>query len=426
MPEIEDRPPHQAKVINPTATEHAADVYGARSKADRKGIALCLSGGGFRASLFHLGALRRLNELGVLSQVDTISSVSGGSIVSAHLAQRMDEWPKVGDVVADWEKRIEMPIRAFTRRNLRTWPIAKRLLPWNWLRRSTAIEALQQSYDRQLQGLSLTNLPTRPRFIFCATDMVFGVNWVFDSGLHDGQKGRLGDYQAGYLSPFPGWPVARAVAASSCFPPVFDPLPMNLEPGALRDGKYREADRDELISRLSLTDGGVYDNLGLESVWKDHEIVMVSDGGAVFEAEKESGLIWRLSRYASIANSQGGALRKRWLISNFSSQQLDGTYWGIGSAVEHYEAKTPGYSERLVDEFISEVRTDLDAFSDAECAILMNHGYLLAEAAVRRHLPAMSSPSAEPLRVPRPEWMDEGRVRAGLANSHERKLLGRW
>ncbi|PYO41029.1 MAG: hypothetical protein DMD33_15450 [Gemmatimonadetes bacterium] len=45
----------------------------------RSGVGLCLSGGGFRATLFHLGALRRLNELGVISKPDTISSVSGGA-----------------------------------------------------------------------------------------------------------------------------------------------------------------------------------------------------------------------------------------------------------------------------------------------------------------------------------------------------------
>lgn len=425
MSETENRPSRRAEVANPTATEHAVDAYSARGKAERKGIALCLSGGGFRAALFHLGALRRLNELGVLSQVDTISSVSGGSIVSAHLAQRIDSWPERG-VTGDWEKRIEEPLRALARRNLRTWPIAKRLLPWNWLRRSTAIEALQQSYNRHLEGLELTTLPTRPRFIFCATDMVFGVNWVFDSGVHDAQRGRLGDYQAGYLSPAPAWPVARAVAASSCFPPVFGPLPMNLEPGALRGGRYKEPDRDKLVKRISLTDGGVYDNLGLEPVWKEHEIVMVSDGGAVFEAEEGAGLIWRLSRYASIANSQGTALRKRWLISNFNSDQLDGAYWGIGSTVEHYEVQTPGYPEGLVDDFISEIRTDLDAFSDAECAILVNHGYLMAEAAVRRHLPAMIVPDAETLRIPHLEWMDEQGAKEALANSHKRTLLGRW
>ncbi len=52
-------------------------------------IALCPSGGGFRAALFHLGVLRRLHETGVLDQISTISSVSGGSIVAAFVADRI-------------------------------------------------------------------------------------------------------------------------------------------------------------------------------------------------------------------------------------------------------------------------------------------------------------------------------------------------
>ena len=64
-------------------------------KRERAGVALCLSGGGFRATLFHLGALRRLNETGVLAKVDTISSVSGGSIMAAFLATAV-RWPLRG------------------------------------------------------------------------------------------------------------------------------------------------------------------------------------------------------------------------------------------------------------------------------------------------------------------------------------------
>src|SRR5213593_1149029 len=60
-------------------------------------IALCLSGGGYRASLFHLGALRRLNELGVLSRVDTIASVSGGSILAAQIAGPATDLSDGGD-----------------------------------------------------------------------------------------------------------------------------------------------------------------------------------------------------------------------------------------------------------------------------------------------------------------------------------------
>ena len=55
----------------------------------REGVALCLSGGGFRSALFHLGALRRLFELGVLHEVALVSSVSGGSILSGFLADRI-------------------------------------------------------------------------------------------------------------------------------------------------------------------------------------------------------------------------------------------------------------------------------------------------------------------------------------------------
>src|SRR5258706_7140570 len=50
------------------------------------GIGLCLSGGGYRAMLFHAGALLRLNEAGLLSKLDRISSVSGGSIAAGALA----------------------------------------------------------------------------------------------------------------------------------------------------------------------------------------------------------------------------------------------------------------------------------------------------------------------------------------------------
>ena len=74
-----------------------------RPRRPRAGVALCLSGGGFRAALFHLGALRRLNELGMLSQVDTITAVSGGSLFAAHLAARVPDWPEPGGRISGWE-----------------------------------------------------------------------------------------------------------------------------------------------------------------------------------------------------------------------------------------------------------------------------------------------------------------------------------
>src|SRR5713226_3113267 len=55
------------------------------------GIGLCLSGGGYRAMLFHLGALWRLNEFGMLSKLDRISSVSGGSITAGVLGMNWSQ-----------------------------------------------------------------------------------------------------------------------------------------------------------------------------------------------------------------------------------------------------------------------------------------------------------------------------------------------
>src|SRR5262249_3585772 len=114
-------------------------------------LALCLSGGGFRAALFHLGALRRLNELGILSRVDTIASVSGGSILAAHLATRMRPWPQPGAPLDQWEQIVEAPFRSFVRKNIRTEPLLRRyLLPWNWFRPSTQVGALEACYCKHL------------------------------------------------------------------------------------------------------------------------------------------------------------------------------------------------------------------------------------------------------------------------------------
>ena len=229
-----------------------------RPERGRAGTALCLSGGGFRATLFHLGALRRLNETGVLAKLDTVSSVSGGSIMAAMLATHAP-WPVDAPIPSDvWERDVAAPVRAFASRNMRTPAMLGRLLrPWNT---SAGVRGLQAGYAARLSPAPLAALPERPRFVFCATDLYHGVNFVFE-------RARVGDYRLGYLSPPPAdWDVARAVAASSCFPPVFNPLPLDIPIASFKRGRGETpADAD-----VRLNDGGLYDNLGLEPVWKDH------------------------------------------------------------------------------------------------------------------------------------------------------------
>lgn len=395
-----------------TPPEHATVTYAPEPKSRRNGIGLCLSGGGFRAALFHLGALRRLDEIGLLGDVRTISSVSGGSIIAAHLASRL-QWP-LRSASPRWEEEVAQPFRRFAARDIRTRPILKSVLPF-----VTAVDGLIESYEEHLTSMRLNELPPHPRFVFCSTDMSYGVNWIFERDV-------MGDYQAGYLSPIPDqWKLAQAVAASSCFPPVFNPFAPKLDPNELRGGKVAPGEeRDACVRNLRLTDGGNYDNMGLEPVWKDHRMVLVSDGGASFDFVGDQNLVRRLLRYTAIADRQALALRKRWLISSFINGTMDGAYWGIGSSVESYGVRIDGaYSAALVDERIASIRTDLDAFSEAEAAVLENHGYVLVEAAVRRHLPDFAERVA--LKVPHPEWLDEARVRKALAGSGRRRWLGR-
>lgn len=407
--------------------------------------ALCLSGGGFRASLFHLGALRRLNELGVLAGIDIITSVSGGSIISGHLAQKIvDRGGLDGVIPAEaWEAEVAEPFRAFVSRDLRTGPLKKRLLrPWNWVRPSTAVKALAGKYEDELISLRLNELPDRPSFVFCAADLTYGANWVFE-------KARVGDYQAGYRKPAPPLPVARAVATSSCCPPIFDPMPigfLGLKPDDLKGGRAADSKlhtpeqikrREALVGRLLLNDGGNYDNLGLEPVWSGEApkgappVILVSDGGATFDHASTRFFHQRLLRYPAVLGNQVTALRRRWLFAAHDQQWIRATYWGIGSATSSYTKTgnngfTPveGYSKAFAGDFIAEIRTDLDAFSEGEIAVLENHGYLLAETAVKRWLPDLITTDAAPA-IPHPDWMDETRAREALKESSKRVLFGR-
>src|SRR5438477_2540235 len=301
---------------------------GPLTTARRRGIGLCLSGGGFRAALFHAGALRRLGELGLLSGADlrTVAAVSGGAIAAGALATALHHLvlPSGRPIPTGvWNAEVWDPLRAFTCKDARTGPLLRRLLPWNILRTSASVEALARGLERDLTRLRLSALPARPEFLFLSTEMSYGVAWVF-------ARETMGDYVVGYLPPPAAFPLARAVAASACFPPAFGPMRLRLEPDALRGGTAsREAVRRACRAGLPLTDGGTYDNMGLEPVWKDHAAVLVSDAGGIFTGGADRGLLWRIPRYVAIQERQSRALRKRWLVASFATGVLDGAYWGV-------------------------------------------------------------------------------------------------
>jgi NTE family protein len=198
---------------------------------------------------------------------------------------------------------------------------------------------------------------------------------------------------------------------------------------AVQGGRgLKASERNAILADLRVTDGGVYDNLGLEPVWKDHRVVLVSDAGGLMEAEDDKNLLWRIRRYQEIQERQALGVRKRFLLSGFSGGAISGTYIGVASAPSRYAgALEGGYSKAFAMEVIRNIRTDLDAFSEVEQGVLMNHGYALIDAAIRTHVPELMGAST--FAWPAPEFapgaMAEEELRRRLLGSEKRKLTGR-
>jgi NTE family protein len=407
-----------------------SDLPGGITNSEQPKIALCLSGGGFRAALFHLGALRRLNELGLLAQVDRIASVSGGSILSAHFAKCRSALAIKDGSFLNWNDTVAVPFKEFCRRDIRTVPILWRwAFPFNWPRRSAQVNSLMSAYYKYLTDMKLVELPTSPEFVFCSTDITYGVNFEF-------RKDYLHDYKFGKFATPLQWKVARAVAASSCFPPIFDPMHIGKALiNDLPDLERSQTQRNRLLSSLRLVDGGVYDNLGLEPT-KGFSTILISDGGAPFREFTGGLAIRQWLRYFNISSNQVGALRKRWFFSELDTKighdgverpPRKGTYWGIKSAsTDRIDTELPGYDEAITDAFISGIRTDLDGFTEGEMAILENHGYLLANRIIKKYAAYLLPANPPTLAVPNPDWMDSERVRQELKHSHRRLLHLRY
>ena len=122
------------------------------------GQGLALSGGGYRASLFHLGVTRRLHELGILQQTTRLSSVSGGSILAGHLAHRMLQRGARQLAFDDWEAEVSAPFRALVRTDIRTG-LFIRHLAWNWIWPAPRAAGLERALRKRIGARRLVELP---------------------------------------------------------------------------------------------------------------------------------------------------------------------------------------------------------------------------------------------------------------------------
>jgi NTE family protein len=358
-------------------------------------LGLALSGGGFRATLFGLGSLLRLNDAGLLQRIDRVTSVSGGSILAGVLANRWRNLQFVNGRATNFESVVAEVVQKFCSE---TADIEAGLLGWITPFRSAG-DYLQRHYENELFGdMTMRQIPARktndtPLFVFYATNMQTGRSFRFRQDM-------IADYRLG-VNEVANFKLATAVTASSAFPPIFSPVEIET---SNNDWKSPDFDGDVgLLKRLRedivLADGGIYDNMGLESLNED--VKLVSDAGAPFAIEESlrSDYFSQLGRVRDILIDQTRALRKRALMDDFEALRERGAYWGIGTEINKFSATNKLASDTALTKSLENVATRLAAIDIAQQNHLINWGYALADAALRTHATIDVQPSAS---LPRP------------------------
>jgi predicted acylesterase/phospholipase RssA len=358
-------------------------------------IGLCLSGGGLRATFFHLGVVRFLQEAGFLKQTASICSVSGGSILAAHLVQHWDRYTADD---ASFEEAAK-PLIEFGRfdlrgRIIRRWVLSMilfpvRILPRRWWSR-TAL--LQRYFESELYGeATLSTLQSAyespriaPELHILTTSLTTGGLCSFDRNGFWKEDGKIVKFfQAGLL------PISLAVAASSAFPPLFPPL-------GLSKVTLGAKDEDMPHDTEYLTDGGVFDNLGINKMQRlmqtramNVDWVILSDAGADFDWEVARGfgsIVSRTVRTTDILMKRVGdfELKRAAVEAEFPATRASMTVCSIRDTVHLHEGAV---LHPAVQQKVRRIRTDLDGFSSEEVQALISHGYAIARKACSNKSP---------------------------------------
>ena len=350
-------------------------------------IGLALSGGGVRATIFHLGVLARLARQSLIENITFLSTVSGGSLAVTLI------WACSGNVWPGSEALLRCSIprarRLLTAHGLDRACLQHTFLhPWV-LREGRAGALARVLQDRWSVGGVLSDLPDNPRWIINATCYETGKNWRF-------MKKRMGDYVAGYVAS-PQLPIAQAVAASSAVPWLVGSLKLRtrrFEWFAFGGQQTKQPHAPE-FSTLGLWDGGVYDNLGVEALFKPassyrdgFDFLIVSDASARLGAETRKTRAAR--RLLDVATDQVRGLRARAFVSHLRQHPGTGVYLRMGNTEGgiYRKANRPDMAAHTRDSSLraAEVReaasfgTTLRRCTRREYDLLFAHGYQVADA----------------------------------------------
>lgn len=397
-------------------------------------VGLALSGGGFRASLFHIGVLARLAELDMLRHVEVLSCVSGGSIVGAHyylevrkLLQKKADADISRDDYIDIVQRLQKDFLAGVQTNIRTRVIAS--IPANlkmavdhYYSRTERVGELYESeiFSRVEDGENgqprwLNNLFINPKgespdfkpkydnwrrhskvpqLILNATSLNTGHVWQFTASWMGEPPGNIntaidGNERLRRMYYYEAPPAHRrirlghAVAASACVPGLFEPLTLaNLYPNRV----------------VRLVDGGVHDNQGTASLIEENcTVMLVSDASGQMSSQEDpsSGLLGvplrtnsilqarvREAQYGELeAREDAFLLRGLMFIHLKKDLEVEPVDWiGEDSSRSIRQAPLTSYGIlKDIQKRLAGIRTDLDSFSDVEAFALMTSGYRMTE-----------------------------------------------
>jgi NTE family protein len=352
-------------------------------------LALCLSGGGYRAMLFHLGALWYLNDAGYLRKLDRVSSVSGGSIASGVLAVRWNRLTfDAGGKATNFNIVVDS-VRKLAGTTIDAGAVIRGILtPF-----TTSNDLVVKGYRKLVfDSATLQDFPDKPIFVINATNVQTGSLFRFS-------KSYIGDWRIGTI-PNPWTGVAEAVAASSAFPPILSPARLDFQHSQWTN-LSAECGKPPFTTKVVLSDGGVYDNLGIENPWKRCKRVLISDGGGKYQPEESPSSDWARHglRITNTIDNQVRSLRKRQVVSAFKDPNDDhkGAYWGMWTKPADYPAVSKLTISEANARALAQTSTRLGALSAETQERIINFGYGMAERAIRSYFdPAALAAAAFP------------------------------
>ena len=409
---------------------------------DRLGLGL--SGGGFRASFFHIGILAQMADQGLLRHVEVISTVSGGSIIGAlyylHVKKLLESIPddRITDQhYIDIVKEIELDFLKATEKNIRMSTFTNFIVNFKMVlfeySRSDRIAKLYNEafYQLVLSGVSdpiqmqelkiypkggstnfypLTDNNSRkakvPILVLNATSLNSGRNWQFTAqtmgeppvlGINkfDKKPIRLRRADGDGYGNMVNTPInqqqfslGHAVAASACVPILFDPL-------AISNLYYNREDKENI--RVQLVDGGVFDNQGTDGLLQyDCTCFVISDAAgqmgtennpavdAIPVALRVGSILQDRVRTESLLHLTATNTNNVAFISLREGLGIQQIGWFDKNNIQAPDILIPPSSQDFgvdprVQDSLSKMRTDLDAFTEVEAYSLMLDAYLMSK-----------------------------------------------